>query len=114
MVCRRFWGNSEKFHFNPIPLNKESREVFPNIQTLFIYFDDDEQFLNDERIMKRINPFRSVYGLSIEQIQQLQQMEVNSLLVTMKFMQLQLQILFNILTNSLTGQAWFLMSLVNF
>jgi hypothetical protein len=43
----------EKFHFNPLPLRKEIREFFPNLQTLFVYSPEDELFEDDERIIAR-------------------------------------------------------------
>ena len=43
----------EKFHFNPFPLTKETRDFFPHLKTLFVYNKDDELFENDERIIAR-------------------------------------------------------------
>ncbi|EDR22585.1 hypothetical protein EDI_299960 [Entamoeba dispar SAW760] len=50
---KRFQGNIERFHFNPIPLDKYSRKLFPNIETFHIYNKDDELF-NDGRIFKQV------------------------------------------------------------
>ena len=33
----RFNGNITKFHFNPFPLTKITREFFPSLQTVCIY-----------------------------------------------------------------------------
>ncbi|EDR29446.1 hypothetical protein, conserved [Entamoeba dispar SAW760] len=46
---KRFRGNIERFHFNPIPLNEYSRKFFPNIETFHIYNKKDKIF-NDGRI----------------------------------------------------------------
>ncbi|BFU22330.1 hypothetical protein, conserved [Entamoeba histolytica] len=48
---KRFDGNMERFHFNPIPLNQYSRKLFPNIETFHIYNKEDEIF-EDGRIIK--------------------------------------------------------------
>ncbi|GAB1223936.1 hypothetical protein ENUP19_0166G0028 [Entamoeba nuttalli] len=48
---KRFRGNLERFHFNPIPLNQYSRILFPNIETFHIYNKEDEVF-KDGRIFK--------------------------------------------------------------
>ncbi|EDR26608.1 hypothetical protein EDI_212630 [Entamoeba dispar SAW760] len=50
---KRFQGNMERFHFNPISLNKYSRKLFPNIETFHIYNEEDEEF-DDGRITKEI------------------------------------------------------------
>ncbi|EDR25008.1 hypothetical protein, conserved [Entamoeba dispar SAW760] len=50
---KRFQGNIERFHFNPIPLNKYSRKLFPNIETFHIYNKKDEIF-KDGRIFKQV------------------------------------------------------------
>ncbi|EDR24570.1 hypothetical protein EDI_313320 [Entamoeba dispar SAW760] len=50
---KRFQGNMERFHFNPIPLNEHSRKFFPNIETFYIYIISDEEF-DDGRINKKI------------------------------------------------------------
>ncbi|EDR24569.1 hypothetical protein EDI_313310 [Entamoeba dispar SAW760] len=50
---KRFQGNMERFHFNPIPLNEHSRKFFPNIETFHIYIISDEEF-DDGRINKAI------------------------------------------------------------
>ncbi|EDR23934.1 hypothetical protein EDI_039980, partial [Entamoeba dispar SAW760] len=50
---KRYRGNMERFHFNPIPLNKYSRRFFPNIETFHIYNEEDEEF-DDGRIAKEV------------------------------------------------------------
>ncbi|EDR26762.1 hypothetical protein, conserved, partial [Entamoeba dispar SAW760] len=50
---KRFQGNIERFHFNPIPLNEYSRKLFPNIETFHIYNKYDKIF-NDGRIFKQV------------------------------------------------------------
>ncbi|EDR26179.1 hypothetical protein, conserved [Entamoeba dispar SAW760] len=50
---KRFQGNMERFHFNPIPLNEYSRKLFHNIETFHIYNENDEIF-NDGKIFKYV------------------------------------------------------------
>ncbi|EDR24270.1 hypothetical protein EDI_282900 [Entamoeba dispar SAW760] len=50
---KRFQGNIERFHFNPIPLNHYSRKLFTNIETLHIYNEEYEIF-NDGKIFKYV------------------------------------------------------------
>ncbi|EDR29979.1 hypothetical protein, conserved [Entamoeba dispar SAW760] len=50
---KRFRGNIERFHFNPIPLDEYSRKFFPNIETFHVYGYDDEIF-NDGKIFKYV------------------------------------------------------------
>ncbi|EDR29597.1 hypothetical protein EDI_331760 [Entamoeba dispar SAW760] len=50
---KRFQGNIERFHFNPIPLNEYSRKLFTNIETFHIYNENDEIF-NDGKIFKYV------------------------------------------------------------
>ncbi|EDR25218.1 hypothetical protein, conserved [Entamoeba dispar SAW760] len=50
---KRFQGNIERFHFNPIPLNEYSRKLFTNIETFHVYEYDDEIF-KDGRIFKYV------------------------------------------------------------
>ncbi|EDR22907.1 hypothetical protein, conserved [Entamoeba dispar SAW760] len=50
---KRFQGNMERFHFNPIPLNEHSRKLFPNIETFHIYNYNDKTF-KDGRIFKYV------------------------------------------------------------
>ncbi|BFU26177.1 leucine rich repeat protein, BspA family [Entamoeba histolytica] len=50
---KRFQGNMERFHFNPIPLNQHSRKLFPNIETFHIYNKEDEIF-KEGRIIKYV------------------------------------------------------------
>ena len=34
---KRFNGNMTKFHYNRIPLNERTRELFDHLKTLYIY-----------------------------------------------------------------------------
>ena len=52
-VSKRLEFNMTKFYFNPISLTKETREFFPNIQTLIQYKSNDHLFEDDERIKIR-------------------------------------------------------------
>jgi hypothetical protein len=63
----------ERFHFNPMSLTKGIREFFPNLQTLYLYFLDDELFEDDERIIAReiqFIPYNYISGKEKEQLEQ--------------------------------------------
>ncbi|ELP91986.1 hypothetical protein EIN_386500 [Entamoeba invadens IP1] len=45
-VCNKFKSNMEKFHFNPIPLTYKTVSYFPNIETLHLWNEEDENFGN--------------------------------------------------------------------
>ncbi|EDR26591.1 hypothetical protein, conserved [Entamoeba dispar SAW760] len=66
---KRFQGNIERFHFNPIPLNEYSRKLFPNIETFHIYDEDDEIF-NDGRIFKKVIWYRVDYSTHLKEKEQ--------------------------------------------
>ena len=51
--CKRFLGNTSRFFYNPISLNKKTREFFPYLQTLYVYKNEDEQFKDDKQIQRR-------------------------------------------------------------
>ena len=51
---KHFRGNTEKFHYNPISIYPSIREFFPYLQTLHLYSINDEQFIDDERIISRV------------------------------------------------------------
>ncbi|EDR21847.1 hypothetical protein, conserved [Entamoeba dispar SAW760] len=59
---KRFQGNMERFHFNPIPLNEYSRKLFTNIETFHIYNYNDKTF-NDGRIFKQVTWYLVDYSI---------------------------------------------------
>ncbi|ELP89666.1 hypothetical protein EIN_350360 [Entamoeba invadens IP1] len=46
LLCKKFSGNMEKFHFNPISLNFKTFEYFSNIETLHLWNIEDKTFGN--------------------------------------------------------------------
>ncbi|EDR23193.1 hypothetical protein, conserved [Entamoeba dispar SAW760] len=62
---KRFQGNMERFHFNPIPLNNYSRKLFPNIETFHIYNRRDKIF-DDGRIFKKMIWYKVKYSTYYE------------------------------------------------
>ncbi|BFU26173.1 Leucine rich repeats (6 copies), putative [Entamoeba histolytica] len=58
---KRFQGNMERFHFNPIQLNQYSRKLFPNIETFHIYNKEDKIF-KDGKIFKQIIWYKVNYS----------------------------------------------------
>ncbi|EDR30057.1 hypothetical protein, conserved [Entamoeba dispar SAW760] len=66
---KRFQGNIERFHFNPIPLNKYSRKLFTNIETFHIYNYSDEEF-NDGRIFKYVIWYKVDYSRYLQEKKQ--------------------------------------------
>ncbi|EDR28029.1 hypothetical protein EDI_324960 [Entamoeba dispar SAW760] len=63
---KRFQGNIERFHFNPIPLDEHSRKLFPNIETFHIYNKYDEIF-NDGKIFKKVIWYAISYSLYLKE-----------------------------------------------
>ncbi|GAB1226258.1 hypothetical protein ENUP19_0282G0008 [Entamoeba nuttalli] len=63
---KRFRGNMERFHFNPIPLNQYSRKLFPNIETFHIYNKEDEVF-EDGRIFKHVIWYKVSYSRHLQE-----------------------------------------------
>ncbi|EDR23808.1 hypothetical protein EDI_003330 [Entamoeba dispar SAW760] len=66
---KRFQGNMERFHFNPIPLNKYSRRLFTNIETFHIYNYTDEEF-KDGRIFKQVIWYKVYYSTYLKEKKQ--------------------------------------------
>ncbi|GAB1226456.1 hypothetical protein ENUP19_0294G0009 [Entamoeba nuttalli] len=66
MGVKRFRGNMERFHFNPIPLNQYSRKLFPNIETFHIYNKYDEIF-EDGKIFKQIIWYKVDYSTYLKE-----------------------------------------------
>ncbi|EDR25704.1 hypothetical protein, conserved [Entamoeba dispar SAW760] len=69
MGVKRFRGNIERFHFNPIPLNKYSRKLFTNIETFHIYNKYDEIF-NDGKIFKKVIWYKVSYSTYLQEKEQ--------------------------------------------
>ncbi|EDR22079.1 hypothetical protein EDI_146410 [Entamoeba dispar SAW760] len=66
---KRFRGNMERFHFNPIPLNEYSRRLFANIETLHIYNKEDEIF-KDGKIFKQVIWYLVNYSIYFKEKEQ--------------------------------------------
>ena len=49
IAVKRFRGNLEKFHYNPISLTNKTMKYFPNVETLHLY-DEKDQMLEGGRI----------------------------------------------------------------
>ncbi|ELP90385.1 hypothetical protein EIN_015440 [Entamoeba invadens IP1] len=61
-VCKKFSDTAVKFHFNPIPLTRETLKFFPHIETLFLYSIKDP-ILRDGNIQRYFANFTcSVWG----------------------------------------------------
>ena len=43
MGVKRFRGNMEKFHYNPIPITKQTAHFFPNVQTQWLHNKNEEK-----------------------------------------------------------------------
>ena len=50
---RRFYGNLEKFYYNPVSIDETTRKFFPYLQTLHLNKHDDPTFENDPKIIAR-------------------------------------------------------------
>ncbi|GAB1224293.1 hypothetical protein ENUP19_0187G0005 [Entamoeba nuttalli] len=75
---KRFRGNLERFHFNPIPLNQYSRKLFPNIETFHIYNKEDEIF-NDGRIFKYVIWYKVNYSTYLEEKKEMNEYKISNL-----------------------------------
>ncbi|EDR21665.1 hypothetical protein, conserved [Entamoeba dispar SAW760] len=69
MGVKRYRGNIERFHFNPIPLNEYSRKLFTNIETFHVYNYNDEIF-NDGKIFKYIIWYKVSYSTHLKEKEQ--------------------------------------------
>ncbi|ELP85977.1 serine-threonine protein kinase, putative [Entamoeba invadens IP1] len=79
MVCKKFNGTLQKFHCNPIPVDKTTIKHFPNIETLNIWLEKDDVFgvLNKEQTPTK-KFFRVViwFQVSYKTTQEIQDTEV--------------------------------------
>ncbi|EDR23183.1 hypothetical protein, conserved [Entamoeba dispar SAW760] len=66
---KRFQGNIERFHFNPIPLDYYSRKLFTNIETFHIYNEEDEIF-NNGKIFKKVIWYTVSYSKYLKEKEQ--------------------------------------------
>ena len=73
LTIPRMNGNMTKFHYNPISITQQTREFFPNLQTLYTYTKEDELFQEDERIKERKIIKVKKYDLFINQIKQIEE-----------------------------------------
>ena len=73
MCSSRFYGNLNKFFYNPIPLTPITREFFTHLRTLFIYSSQDNQFSDDERIKAKEHIKISPYKLYYNELKQLEE-----------------------------------------
>ena len=46
-------GNMEKFHYNPISVDSKSVKLFPNVESLHLYEEEDE-YLEGGRIERYV------------------------------------------------------------
>ncbi|EDR27932.1 hypothetical protein, conserved [Entamoeba dispar SAW760] len=69
MGIKRFRGNIERFHFNPIPLDEYSRKLFTNIETFHIYNKYDEIF-DDGKIFKYVIWYLVSYSKYLQEKEQ--------------------------------------------
>ena len=61
MATKKAQGNTEKFKYNPISLDQNTRHIFPNVETLHVYEEDNEEF-RDEHFYKRIHHYGIKYS----------------------------------------------------
>ena len=71
--CKRFYGNTSKFFYNPISLTEQTREWFDHLQTLYIYSSKDMRFEEDERIQRREYIKVKPYDLLFDQVKQIEE-----------------------------------------
>ena len=51
IATKRAQNNMTKFFFNPIPLDENTRWLFPNLKTLYLYSSKDNTFEDDENLL---------------------------------------------------------------
>ena len=64
LTTKRFQGNLSKFHYNPITLNDKTVHFFPNIQTYYVYNEEDE-LLTSNKINKYVLWYKMNYSQSL-------------------------------------------------
>ena len=64
MATKRFRGNMEKFHYNPIALTSKTFSFFPNIETYHVY-DIDDEISNSNKIEKYVIWYKLNYHQSL-------------------------------------------------
>ncbi|EDR26408.1 hypothetical protein, conserved [Entamoeba dispar SAW760] len=67
MTCKKYEGNMEKFHFNPIPITIKTRRYFPNIETLHLRKENEEK-IEGGKINKKVIWYKKTYSDAIEEI----------------------------------------------
>ena len=53
IATKRAQNNMKKFFYNPISLDENTRWLFPNLKTLYIYSSKDNKFEDDENIISK-------------------------------------------------------------
>ena len=51
---RRFYGNMEKYFYNPVSIDERTKKFFPYLRTLCLYSSEDPLFEEDQRIIARV------------------------------------------------------------
>ena len=64
MISKRMKRNMEKFFYNPVSVNEETMNFFPNMKTQHTYSNDDK-YLEGERIERYIDWSRK-YGMNMK------------------------------------------------
>ena len=73
LSVKRFKGNLTKFFYNPIPITKQTKHLFPYLRTLYLYSSYDELFLDDNNIIARVECLVDKYNLLNDQIYQIEE-----------------------------------------
>ena len=70
IATKRAQNNTNKFMYNPISLDENTRWLFPNLKTLYIYGPEDNRFEDDENIIARKYIYLTKY-LKSQHVEQL-------------------------------------------
>ena len=68
----RAMNNLSKFHYNPIALTQQTLPLFSNLQTLYLYSENDNQFTEDEKIKQR-KEIKMMEVLFLDEMRQLEE-----------------------------------------
>ena len=74
----------EKYYFNPIPIKETERKFYINLQTLHLYNKNENEYLEDKKIKKRVYWYEITYDEYIKNTNNNENNEYKKILFTKK------------------------------